>query len=284
MKKTKLILSVILVYTAFFIPAASMGQKNVYQSNWQKENIQCNFQSEEWISKMRYDSESKLVYKVSNDDKNLYVRLKVVDKIVQKKIMLTGLTLWIDLTGKKKKETGIRFPLKETNRRDFSSPPALIEEKNIQAEWANKFKKPHQIELLGFNKNVQSEMCFTEDSTGVSVEINMDSLNNFYYVATIPFYKLFDTLSYQLDSGNLISIGVETGCFEMPAMPSGGPGGPVGGPDGGINGGERPQMGNMEKPGMPENTMPNMENIQMEMSEMSQPTKLWIRKIRISRK
>jgi len=52
----------------------------------------------------QYDSESKIKYNVEHDSANVYLHLSTADFISQVKILNFGLTVYIDKTGKKKKE------------------------------------------------------------------------------------------------------------------------------------------------------------------------------------
>ena len=53
---------------------------------------------------------SIFIYKLSNDENNLYVMLEIGDEAVKRKVLMLGLTVWIDTTDRKKEKLGIRFP------------------------------------------------------------------------------------------------------------------------------------------------------------------------------
>src|SRR5574344_1717140 len=52
-----------------------------------------------------------LNYAIANDDRHLYLFLHVTDKAIQRQIVSNGFELWINADGKKKKTTGISYPL-----------------------------------------------------------------------------------------------------------------------------------------------------------------------------
>jgi hypothetical protein len=91
----------VLIFIAILF--ASCAQKSFMQSKWQAKEISKDYTNDDaWTSKMHYDTKSKLLYAVSNDQEKLYVRLKVVDKTMQQKMLVTGFSVWIDTTGKNK--------------------------------------------------------------------------------------------------------------------------------------------------------------------------------------
>lgn len=52
-----------------------------------------------------------LVYSIAQDEKSIKLLVKAMDQQTFKKVGLLGLTIWLDGTGKSKKEVGIRYPL-----------------------------------------------------------------------------------------------------------------------------------------------------------------------------
>ena len=90
----------------------------VYKSTWQQPSFQLDGNDEDWVGQMYYDSESGLMYGISNNQDKMIVKLKIVDQVIQRKIMVTGLTFWIDTLGKKKKQLGLTFPVKALDPSD----------------------------------------------------------------------------------------------------------------------------------------------------------------------
>ena len=52
-----------------------------------------------------------LVYSIAQEEQHIKILVKAVDQQTFKKIGLLGLTVWLDGTGKSKKEVGIRYPV-----------------------------------------------------------------------------------------------------------------------------------------------------------------------------
>jgi len=58
------------------------------------------------------DKETLINYAVDNDGANLFIALRVADFRTQMKMMRQGMTLFIDMRGKKKENMGIEYPVK----------------------------------------------------------------------------------------------------------------------------------------------------------------------------
>jgi hypothetical protein len=69
-------------------------------------------QANEWDdAEMQFEPKASLKYNFANDGKYLYVCLQTSDELAQIKIIHGGLQLWIDSTGRKKKQVSLQFPL-----------------------------------------------------------------------------------------------------------------------------------------------------------------------------
>jgi hypothetical protein len=67
-------------------------------------------------SELTYSEKGKFYYNISNDRDNLYIDLKIFDKDVQRQVLTSGLTVWINTNGKKGKKTGVRYPARTGNQ------------------------------------------------------------------------------------------------------------------------------------------------------------------------
>jgi hypothetical protein len=66
----------------------------------------------EWPQeKFTFDKATKIRYAVDNDSQMLFLALSIPDKTVQQTIMQKGMSLFIDVKGKKKENHGVEFPL-----------------------------------------------------------------------------------------------------------------------------------------------------------------------------
>jgi len=91
----------------------------------------------EWPSeKFISDKETKTRFATDNDVQFLFLALTIPDRTTQKKIMQSGINLYVDIKGKKKENVGIEFPVASNpaTMRLFGfsdSEPAIL---NIRSE------------------------------------------------------------------------------------------------------------------------------------------------------
>jgi hypothetical protein len=58
-----------------------------------------------------YNKSAKTWCCIYNDHNAVYIQLSMTDRLQQKKVVENGIELWVDVKGKRKKNTGIKFPL-----------------------------------------------------------------------------------------------------------------------------------------------------------------------------
>ena len=104
--------------------------------------------------------------------------------------------------------------------------------------------------------------------------MDQDEFKAMYYELKIPFSSI------NLNTDNIISIGLETGSIDLPGSENMQTGmrssGSMGGKPGGMGGGRPGGMGG--KPGGMNSQRPNMET----MDNIKTPTKFWIKNIRLA--
>ena len=61
-------------------------------------------------SDLKYSEKGKFYYFFSNDKENIYIDLRVFEKEIQRQILASGLSVWINMDGKKARKTGLRYP------------------------------------------------------------------------------------------------------------------------------------------------------------------------------
>lgn len=67
-----------------------------------------------------------IIIGVTNDDANLYVRLATTDTDVQKSIVQSGCTVWIDSGGGKEKQYGLLFPVRSESVEERPAPKSPL--------------------------------------------------------------------------------------------------------------------------------------------------------------
>src|SRR4030095_9972641 len=76
----------------------------------------------EWPQeKFTIDKATKIRYAVDNDNQMLFLALSIPDKTTQQIIMQKGMSLFIDVKGKKKENRGVEFPLGVKNVSDIGN-------------------------------------------------------------------------------------------------------------------------------------------------------------------
>jgi hypothetical protein len=90
-------------------------------------------------SDLKYSEKGRFYYYFSNDKVNIYIDLRVFEKEVQRQILASGLSVWIDMDGKKAKKTGLRYParMKNQGRPDMTGMANQQSPRNQQAPQNN---------------------------------------------------------------------------------------------------------------------------------------------------
>ncbi|MBP9153270.1 MAG: hypothetical protein KBF73_13370 [Flavobacteriales bacterium] len=174
----------------------------LYESNWKK--------LETKSSAFRfYHPDSKIRYNVENDDKNVYFSFDVMDQLTVQKILTTGLRLFIDGTGKNKQKDELQFPV-------YSDKVPISE---LQ-EYGDRYDQSMQLGQSTLDQMIPSDGYLKFDGEtvqifnrmekkGTTVTLEFDSTRSLVYRAIIPL-KAINA------DGNIISLGIETGGYEMP--------------------------------------------------------------------
>ena len=231
--------------------------------------------NKEWSSPLpNYDKNTGINYSVANDVNNLYFILRITDVSTIKQITQNGLEIWINKYGKKKKITGVTFPLPmktmEVQKRDRpaeqqgESPemrPKMGQEMNpgIKPEMNRKGPLPNkELMLTGFliNNGIQPVL-----GCRVRAAAAIDDSGCLIYELAVPFNTFYKEKLDQEDSATKFYIGFiiknadsssdeEIPSGRMMGGPGGG-GGMMGGPGGGggmMDGGGPGGMGPMGRP------------------------------------
>ena len=204
--------------TSVFFSSCNKGI--IGASHWQEKALKIDGSAADWKDTMLYDYKSHFLYNVLNDNKNLYVCLKVVDLKNQMKILRKGFTIWIDTTGRNKKLFGVKFPLSgvASYHKNFSS------ERNTDAGDLMKDMKTmkkmliseqRDLEMIGFtllgSEKKESVKVSLLASLGIKVAIGIDSTDCMIYEMSVPLSYLFKSPATALnDNKKVISVGLES--------------------------------------------------------------------------
>ena len=206
-----------------------------------------------------YSEKGKFYYFISNEKDNIYINLKIFDRGVQNQIRRSGLTIWVNMDGKKAKKTGILYPVPDRPYRGPGSPGMENNPGNnrISKEGIDRQAgKANSLKLIGFS--IADQIITSSqgnDTFRGSVRDGNDE--KLWYEVIIPVSKLKVVkdkngdgikpfvLGFEYESPSSYTRGGRSGGRE--GMSSGGygcrPGG--GGAGGGRSGGGRSGRGSM---------------------------------------
>ncbi len=267
-------IAIFLLMILFF----SCKTQNVYTGIWLESPDLLSKSTIQSMENMQYNKGTKMFYSLYNDNERIYVLMSVNDRTIQKKILIAGLTLWIDTVAKKKKQFGITFPRAGSMKNSFSKMNKEQMMQQVQnsgmqqsinyAELNQKFSNNLQdMEIVGFNHKKKTEIVFNQSNNGIKASIQFDEEGTLHYQASIPLNFVFNNPDEYLKSTyKMFSFGFETGAIDMPSMATGRM--PMGGMSGGMPGGGK--HGGMQ----------GMQGMQ----EMSKPSKFWVNSAHLSYK
>ncbi|MGM0532195.1 MAG: hypothetical protein ACQER7_12690 [Bacteroidota bacterium] len=267
--KKQLLILMIFLFTGL---TACKTVRNI-SSTYRDQPLVIDGKLDEWKQDATYDRSSKLHYAVTHDKDNIYVGLMVKDDIVQRKILMFGLTLWIDTTGGKKQMKGVRYPIPSKEREKDESRNLSdrdLPERTRQAmpdDNTGRIIKPalmDKMTLIGFD-DFEKETVSVAEQTGINARIQRQELIGLTYELKIPIDMLYaDETLHDKD----LSLGIITGHLDSPDR-----GSDLRSP-GGMNpgGGMSPGRGRGGQRDRREREPGNLE-------ELQETTKLWLKGI-----
>jgi uncharacterized membrane protein YgcG len=237
----------LILILSFIVCTGLYAQKEkFFVFNWRS-----NGSEELKIPSDKYQSfgKSKLLCYFSNDKDNIYIDMKIVESVELNKILQMGLTVWIDMDEKTRKEMGLRFPIgsrfsRDQNRRGNENLTDIImAEKKSPLAFAN------EIEIIGF-KGEETRRLPSDNSDSFRGYVKYDIEGDLLYNLIIPIVKLPLRNSGKSNEPMPFNLGIEYGAAPVFNQPggnmgqrggssgrSGGGGGRSGGGGGGMGGG-----------------------------------------------
>lgn len=225
-------------------------------------------------------------YYISNDDKYVYLDIKIKDSGIENTILRQGLTIWINANDKRTKKTGVKYPLGARGTGGYRG--RNNENQGVNSNTDNKAAVSNSIELIGFQQSGPIIIPAMEEND-FNGTINYDKMGNLLYTVRMPISR-FDFIKGKKASGyKPFSMGVEY--RDMPAQGNsrgqtprsnsgrmssygGGYGGGFGGGFGGRSGGGMRMGGGYHGGGMQGRSMN---------SQQTENTRLlWVKKIRFA--
>ncbi len=170
---------------------------------------------------------------LANDSDYLYLALTVHDRMLSRRIMMGGFTIWLDPKGGHKQRLGIKFPIGpwqgpgNSRRMDFDVDSG--------PRWEQFALALEQVEIVGPGKNETRVFPAVGGVVSAMITAGPDGLG---YELQIPLRAGPDwPLDLLSDDGHQVSIGLETATFNRGKRPGGGRSGGMAPPGGGRRGG-----------------------------------------------
>jgi hypothetical protein len=190
-----------------------LAQKGVHESVTLEKPPVIDGKIDDWPVDWWIDPDGKFLSNVSNDEENLYIRLKIADDLTQQKIGLFGLYLRLNPKGKKKGKLGLKYPQgKDESELKKEKPQEMDKGTEISQKIAMKkelVSDVEVVELLGLAKeNIVSSRLGL--ANGIEVIIIAQDDGSYIYEAKIPFKafqinkKEVELLGVEFETGRLI--------------------------------------------------------------------------------
>lgn len=212
-----------------------------------------------------YFEDEGAVLGLSNDDKNLYIQVRFKDQKWVKTIKMSGLSLWFDNKGKKKKNLGIKYhgapsclDMGKLGEGDFGGDKSGANQGRTEQMMSKMPQMKDKLVFIDKEGLIETEIPF-DGSRGPAVQTDT-SMGFYLYEFSIPLGESnINAYGMNVQPGQKFSIGAEWGDMsdmknnmkEMGSPPSGGGmgGGPPGGGMGGGGMGGGPPGGGTGGPG-----------------------------------
>jgi hypothetical protein len=244
--------ALILLTLADLILLAGCGTQEV-QTYWSTEAVKIDGEMTEWPSGSTvYFEDSGVQLGLRNDSQNLYILFRFSNQAWAQSIRMGGVTMWLDNSGKKKKDFGIRYaggPLLPDMQRSETTDRGGFRE-SLTPEQQERFLEMQkatadQITLID-KKNNQEKSVRADGSEGPAVCFASPQ-GTYTYEFSIPLNK-GDVFGCGIgaEPGQIICLGLEWGGMgegDRKGMGGGGPGGLGGAPPGGMGAGPPGGMG-----------------------------------------
>jgi hypothetical protein len=168
-------------------------------------------------------SNYNLIYAYTISNNNLNILLKGMDDVVARKMLVMGMTVWLDGKGKKNKRQGIAYPngiidglaMKRMMERAGRRPGAREDRKPDDEALQILERNKSTIGLIGFFDNSKKPFIYSFDQLNVDIQavINRVSANEVIIELSVPL-----SLIKKTNKKGLIGIGIETNTINLQEM------------------------------------------------------------------
>ena len=215
----------LLLFPIFILALSSCAKAPFYQSTYQSSPFSTDKINTDWDGSSITEQEVGMVHRITNDEHFVYLKMKIVDRQNQQRILMDGLTLWFDLEGKTKKNLGFIFPLKNDKIReqfelspiettDFKKREQLmdirLDPKNINKRFSDGKENIKIVKMGEVVETLQNQ----QNIDGLSIMMYMDEFHILYYEAKIPLNRIFASDDISMLKSTSFSYGFEIGKIE----------------------------------------------------------------------
>jgi hypothetical protein len=181
------------------------GQKDKsYQSSWHKEGAdELSIPSDSYT----YFEKGKLFYFLSNDESKIILDIKIEDEGIQNRILKEGMTIWINMDGKQKKDMGVRFPIGSQYQAGGKGNHTTL---NEDGTVITPLSMANTIELVGFSGENSGRLP-SENYDSFNGFVNYDKKGILHYRMNLPFEKIPLRNSKEGGGAMPFNLGIEYG-------------------------------------------------------------------------
>ncbi len=218
----------------FVIPFSSCNRPEI-QSGPKDREIKVDGDSSDWRGTLQEAEDAGFSWGLMNDGEYLYIAVTTIDRSVERQIMLSGLYLWFDETGKESKNFGVYFPIGLRESGETAPLPPRGRPDSLMISF---FNSAHEVMLYS---PAAQDWQKTRVDTLADVEVAAGFKNH----ALVLEYKVplarHDGGEYGVGApaGAVVGVGLESPEIKLPEMNRGRPPGEESGP--GEGSGEGPE-------------------------------------------
>lgn len=168
-----------------------------------------------------YDTDSNVMYQVSNDEKNLHLKFKTANPSSAMKILKQGLHVYFDANGKKKRKIFLQYPIPGNERASGLSNQRPVPDQRNSTDLSQFIKNIPKEAVFSNNGEVEYIHWAIEESE-IRPFISLSANREIVYDLIIPFNRIMENMADPLSN---LSIGIVSGSKETSSMGSGSNGG-----------------------------------------------------------
>jgi hypothetical protein len=216
MKKQLFFKTFLLFFFVLTFSLLGFSKKEIIASKWVDFPLTVDGSNDEWnIDVLNFEKKVDVNYAFRNDAENLYVLFIFNDPKYLSSIDATGMTIWFNTEGKKKKNYGLTFIKKQVSSDAFIS--ILEQQKGTLSEEeknnirANPRYFLHNIKVVGKEIESSSQQADSEE-VNVALFRSMRQENTVMYEFAVPLNRVTEQAhGIGTEPGRILKIGFEWG-------------------------------------------------------------------------